>query len=283
VSLRIDWKFIVGSLLAIAGLAIPLYLWQVDLSSHSLSLKRISSSALQPATSAQFQDLQVTLNGTRIASPYLSSFELINTGSKPILSSDFESPIEIRGEGNLQLISAQVTATDPPEIPVKISIESNRINVAPFLSNPNDIVSFSVITGEELPIFKVKARIAGVKELILEDSSTKKGRLDKIVVNLATAIIGIALYLRFSFMFIFKTRTNIPPATSFITSFICGCGSIAFLTNSFEELGLINAFWSDSNVQLAAMLALFLIITYPFLKWWRKPPVVDGGVDKTLK
>lgn len=267
--LRIDWKFIVGSALALVGLAIPLYLWQVDLSSHSLSLKLVSSSALQPPSSTQFQDLQVTLNGKEISSPYLSSFEMVNTGSKPILSSDFESSIEIQGIDNVQLVSAQVTGTDPKDIPVKILIDSNRLKIAPFLSNPNDIVSFSVITGEAPPAFKVNARIAGVKELVIEDSSTKKARVSKIIINGVIAIVALFLYLAYGFTAIFNKQTYVHRPAGLVTAAICLFAGVSFAARAFDELGVMTGLLSDIKIQGAIMLATFLLIWIPFRKWWK--------------
>ncbi|UVM33414.1 hypothetical protein [Pseudomonas sp. B21-019] len=270
VGFRWDWKFIVGSLLTIGGLAIPVYLWQVDLSSHSLSLKLVSSSALQPASSNQFQDLQITLNGARISSPYISSFEMINTGSKPILSSDFESPIEVLGDGNVQLISAQVTGTDPKGIPVKLSIESNRMVIAPFLSNPNDVISFSVITGDEPPIFKVKARIAGIRELALEDSSVKKGRASKLVICSFFAIIGLFLYLRFAHAAVLLRRVTIHRPTCVMICLMTGVGSAIFTGKALDELSLFYGISIDPKLELPVLAVLFFMIWIPYVRWWTR-------------
>lgn len=268
--LQIDWKFIVGSLLTIAGLGVSLYVWQVDPRSPSLSIRLVSSNALQPESSAQFQDLQVTLNGAKITSPYLSSFEMVNTGSKPILSSDFESPIEIEGIGSVQLISTQVTGTDPKDIPARISLESNHIKISPFLSNPNDVVSFSVITGTEPPKFKAKARIAGVKELVLEDSSTKKGRLSTILFGLPLSIIALVLYMRFALAALFEPVAFIRRPTSIFTSLICCIAAATLFTKAIIELGFYIEFMNTARVQFASYVVVGLFVWGPFMKAWRK-------------
>jgi hypothetical protein len=273
VKFLIDWKFLVGSILAVLGLVIPLYLWQVDLSSHSLSLRLVSSSALQPVSSAQFQDLQVTLNGTKITTPYLSSFEMINTGSKPILSSDFESSIEVQGLGNVRLITAQVTGTDPKEIPIKVSVESNRLTIAPFLSNPNDIVSFSVITGEEPPVFKAKARIAGIKEVVLEDASTKKGRPSRLIFSAIFAVLGITLYLRFALETIYHGKVTINRPTSFFIFLTCGAAGVTYTTKTWFELSLFSDMWTQTTAYTGTFLVACLAITLPLHKWWKRERV----------
>jgi hypothetical protein len=133
-------------------------------------LKLRSTTALQPAS--DIQELQIFLNGKKLESPYLSSFELVNTGSKSILSSDFETPIELIAKAGLKVVSAQITSTNPKSIPVKITFDAQRAAIAPFLSNPKDTVTFSIITSGDRPTFEHQARIAGVKEVAFEDSST---------------------------------------------------------------------------------------------------------------
>jgi hypothetical protein len=269
-SFRWDWKFIVGSLLAVCGLAIPVYLWQVDLSAHSLSLKLVSSSALQPASSTQFQDLQITLNGAKITSAYISSFEMINNGSKPILGADFESPVEILGEGKVHLISAQVTGTNPKEIPIKLSVQSNRIVIAPFLSNPNDVISFSVITSDEPPIFKVKARIAGVKELALEDSSLKKPRVTKLIFYTLLALTGLMLYLRFAHSAILFRDVTVGRSTSALICLIGGIGAVEFSSQLLIELSAYYNVSIDSKMNIPVLAVAFFVLWIPYVKWWRR-------------
>ncbi|WP_058544986.1 hypothetical protein [Pseudomonas fluorescens] len=165
----LDWKFYASMIATVASIVIPVYVWQSDLSAHSLELKLRSTTALQPAS--DIQELQIFLNGEKLESPYLSSFELVNTGSKSILSSDFETPIQLTATTGLKVVSAQITSTNPRSIPVKITFDEQRAVIAPFLSNPKDTVTFSIITSGDWPRFEHQARIAGVKEVTFQDSS----------------------------------------------------------------------------------------------------------------
>ena len=129
----LDWKFALTSLLAIAGLVIPFYFWQADSSAHSLTVRLISSSALALPADSKIHDLQITVNGSQIESPHVYSLALINTGSKPISSADFESPLDVRTRNDAKLITAQITGSDPADIPVKILLDDNKLKVQPCL------------------------------------------------------------------------------------------------------------------------------------------------------
>lgn len=228
---KLDWKFFLTLFGTIAGVVVPVYLWQADFSSRSLGLKLLSTSALQPA--ADIQDLQIFLNGKKIESPYLSSFELINTGSKPVLSADFESPIEIFPTGGAKLISAQVTTTDPENIPVKITFDDQHILIAPFLSNPKDNVAFSIITSGKPPNFEPRARIAGIKSITFEDSTSKKGEYSATSINLALAFALLIPYLVFLISTVTGVVLPISRPLAFFISTTCYVGLVKALTDAY--------------------------------------------------
>ncbi|VVP27462.1 hypothetical protein PS858_04138 [Pseudomonas fluorescens] len=228
---KLDWKFFVTLIATIAGVVIPVYLWQADFSSRSIGLRLLSTSALQPA--ANIQDLQIFLNGKKIESPYLSSFELINTGSKPVLSADFESPIEILPTGGAKLVSAQVTTTVPDNIPVKISFDDQRIAIAPILLNPKDTVSFSVITSGEQPFFEPRARIAGINSITLEDFPSKKDEYQTASLNLFLAFALLVPYLIFLVSAVSGEGLPLSRPIAFFISTVCYIGAGKALRDAY--------------------------------------------------
>lgn len=251
--LSFDWKFVFTSILTLAGLAIPFYLGQVDLSSRALTVRLISSSTLQSPSSAQFRDLQITLNGIAIPSPYLSSFELENTGSKPILSTDFERPIQIVSENGQKFVSAQLVGTDPQGIPVNITVGETGISIPPFLFNPNDIVSFSIITSGTAPQFSVNSRIAGVKEVRYEDFATRKGNLKLLIISAIVAVISMLFYVALAFKTVHTgTVTLRRPAMVGITA-ICGLASGFMFSKAYGELPFFTAYSEEVKITLGVL------------------------------
>lgn len=248
----LDWKFFVTIIATIAGVVIPIYLWQSDLSSHSLELRLRSTTALQPAS--DIQELQVFLNGKKLESPYLSSFELVNTGSKSILSSDFETPVELIAKGGLKVVSAQITDTNPSNIPVKVSFDEQRTSIAPFLSNPKDTITFSIITSGERPVFEHRARIAGVKEISFEDSSNRGMAYVQIALSLVSALLLLILNLVYLPAALARSKIVVPKWLGLLTGVSCLIGSTTAIGSG---ISLMESF--SSPVRIGITVCIFVV------------------------
>ncbi len=229
-----DWKFIATIVAAIAGLAVPVVLWQSELAAHSLTVRLLSTTALQPA--ANIQNLQISLDGQNIDSPYLSSLELINSGSKAVVTADFESPIKIAVNGGAKLVSVQATTTVPKNIPVKLSITPTGAEIAPFLSNPKDIVAFSIITSGGKPSFEARSRIAGISEIGFEDSSTKSIRYWKPLSLASGGILFFLLYAIYLPSALLRKRFVIPRWLGMVSGVGFGVASLLFFYTAGTQL-----------------------------------------------
>ncbi|MBB2884474.1 MULTISPECIES: hypothetical protein [Pseudomonas] len=192
----LDWKFFTTSVIALAALAASIYFPQSELNGHSLTARLISSSALQVPADSKIQDLQITVNGRAIASPYISSLILINTGSKPISSADFESPLVLSTRNDSTLITAQITGSEPADIPVKTLVEDGKLKILPFLSNPKDQIKITLVSSGGLDLV-VKARIAGVKEITYEDMTQPSPNIVRAVVSTVLALASVSMYAFF--------------------------------------------------------------------------------------
>ena len=260
----LDWKFVATIAFTIAGLVIPVFIWQVDLSSRSLALRLVSTSPLQPASN--IQNLQISINGQNIESPYLSTLELVNTGSKPVLSSDFDTPLEVLVKGGAKLISAETSNTAPKNIPVKISTLEHGAAVAPFLSNPKDSITISVITSGPAPEFEPRARIAGINEVAYEDTSLQKTSYGKTAFNLVVSSSLLFLYFVFLPTGVRGVRFNIPRGLAIITAILCGLSAIGTSKPAFEFMSAwpyaepLKVFASIATSIVIAMLAFRYIM-----------------------
>ncbi|WPN24100.1 hypothetical protein [Pseudomonas marginalis] len=272
-TIRFDWKFVIASIIALAGVAIPLYLWQFDLTSHSLTVRVVSSSALQPSSSEQFRDLQITLNGSPVPSPYLSTFELENTGSKPILTADFEGAIQILSQGKAKFISAQLVGTEPKDIPVSITNSDEGLNISPFLFNPKDKVTISLLTSGDAPSFSVRSRIAGVKEIEYEDTSVKKGNLTKLIVSSIVGAISVILYICYATA-AFDQNVSFSRAMQSVTAIVCLIAGITLVGKSAEELPFFTSYSTEIGYGTAVLFVLTVIFfaIYSAMRISRKLP-----------
>ncbi|KTC41960.1 hypothetical protein AO260_02155 [Pseudomonas sp. ABAC21] len=258
-TIRFDWKFVIASIIALAGVAIPLYLWQFDLTSHSLTVRVVSSSALQPSSSEKFRDLQITLNGSPVPSPYLSTFELENTGSKPILTADFEGAIQILSQGKAKFISAQLVGTEPKDIPVSITNSDEGMKISPFLFNPKDKVTISLVTSGDAPSFSVRSRIAGVKEVEYEDTSVKKGNMTRLIVSSIIGAISVILYIYYA-MVVFDRNVSLSRPLRLVTAVVCLIAGVSLTKKASQELTFFTSYSTEIGYGSAVLFVLTVIL-----------------------
>ncbi|MBH3406703.1 hypothetical protein I5P86_16705 [Pseudomonas glycinae] len=251
-----DWKFVATFVIAIASLVIPVVIWQVDLSSRSLTVSLVSTTPLQPASN--IQNLQISLNGQNIDSPFLSTLELKNTGSKPVLSSEFDTSLEIFVKGGARLISAEIGSTNPKNIPVKISFQEQEASISPFLSNPKDSVSISIITSGPAPEFEPRARIAGINEVRYEDISLNKTSSWPIL-NLAVSCSLLFLYFVFLPIGVRGSVFSIPRGLAVVIAVSSGFAAIATLPPTVEFL---NAWPYPHALRTLAFATLAIFIAF---------------------
>ena len=190
----LDWKYLVMFVVTLGGSLIPIYLGQSDQAARSITVKRLASTSLQPVRHAGNRELEVMLDGRKIDDPYFSLLKVINNGSKPIVSSDFETPLELVVTGDATIVNAQITNSSPPDITAKISIDDKRVMIAPFLSNPEDALYLTVITSGGQPGFEPRARIAGVKSISFVESSSPEPSNFGFAFKLVSAFAMISLY-----------------------------------------------------------------------------------------
>ncbi|NVZ52229.1 hypothetical protein HX792_17930 [Pseudomonas sp. B6002] len=225
-----DWKFIATTVIAIAALIVP----QIDLSSRSLTVRLLASSPLQPALN--IQNLQISLNGQNVESPYISTLELVNTGSKPVTSTDFDSTLQIQMANSAKLISAEITSTTPKNIPAQVATIGDKAAISPYLSNPKDAVTIAVITSGPRPEFEVRARIVGINEVGFEDTTVRNGS------SYLSSLIGVVtsygllfLYFLFGPIAFRDKQFAIPRGLAFCIAAACAAGSVKLIRISLPN------------------------------------------------
>jgi len=224
-----DWKFIATTMIAIAALVVP----QIDLSSRSLTVRLLSSSPLQPALN--IQNLQISLNGQNVESPYVSTLVLMNTGSKPITSADFDGALQIQMANDAKLISAEITSTAPKNIPAQVTTSGNKAAISPFLSNPKDSVTIAVITSGPRPGFEVRARIVGINEVGFEDTTVRKSSYWSSVIGLLISSGLIFLYFIFGPLAYRNKLFMIPRGLGLCAAALCAIAGVRSISASIPK------------------------------------------------
>jgi hypothetical protein len=251
-TITFDWKFFVTLLAGIAGVVVPVFLWQFDLSSRSLSTRLVTSVALQPEVGAAGEGLQVVLDGAKLESPYLSTLELTNDGSKPIAAADFEVPLELRVAADRKVVRARISSSQPASIPGSLVVGDQVVKLQPLLLNPKDSITFAIITAGGVPSFEPHARISGVSKVSYE-VRTSEGSRKKGIGLLLVAVVSLAIYGFFLALFFWPNGTNVSLLLSFGTMFVCLFSMAESGLRAFAMLGIEDSRFNQLMVVLAAL------------------------------
>jgi len=248
----LDWKFALTTLLALVAIVDPANFWRANLPDYSLTVRLVSSSALELPSDSKIHDMQIIVNGVKIEAPYIYSLVMTNTGSKPIPSGNFETPLQIRTMNDAKLVTAQITETEPAGIPVKLSVEENQVKISPFLSNPEDQIAITLVSSGPLEL-TAQARISGVRDVVFEDTSQNKTRPLEASFFAALAVPCLALYLFFLPTSRSRGAIKIVGAVRYLTTVVFFVSGVHFAARVSGELN----YTGGSSVMV--ILPLFII------------------------
>lgn len=189
-----DWKFVLTLLLTAASVLIPVWLWQAELSSKSLKLDILSVVEIQPKGLGKLEGLQMSIDGKPMENLYISVLELSNSGTKPILTSDFEGLLKIAINSPSAVVKAQIELTTPTSIDPKINVNESVIFVQPLLLNPGDVIRLSIISANSRPEFSVQGRIAGISR-ITKISTSERLTSEAVVTKWVSKFIAVMLFV----------------------------------------------------------------------------------------
>jgi hypothetical protein len=146
-----DWKFFLMLVFAIAGVAVPVLLWQLELSSKALTLTIKSTAELQSQGVDALDGVQVLVDGKPLRAPFVSVLELSNSGSKPVVALDFEGPMRISLTAPSEVVKVQLVLAKPPSIEPALTIHEGVVLLQPLLLNPGDVFRFVLVTANGKP------------------------------------------------------------------------------------------------------------------------------------
>jgi len=161
----------VSSFIAIFGVVVPIA-WDYYSGRKGVSLTLASHSQII-SSNASVDGLEIIYKGTKLSSLSKMTFLVENTGSKPILASDVVSPIKIEATENSNILDVIVESKKPENLEVMITNSSRSVEVGFSLLNPTDTVLFSLLVDSLDKEFKATTRIAGVKDLKVNNEPPK--------------------------------------------------------------------------------------------------------------
>lgn len=239
-----DWKYLVAMLVSIAGVLVPVLLWQSETSTHSLSVRLASSVALQPTEASSIPDIQISIEGVEIKSPYLSTLVLSNDGSKPVTASDYELPVELRVRGDTQIVRASIFAAEPHNLKAELDTSKQSVKLRPLLLNPADTLTIVIVTSGGSPRFDVQARIAGIIKVKFEDDAMKKDGWMVVAKYFSIGFLSLILYATYGAAFIRLTSVRLGRIQLITTMLLLGLLSVYMFREGVQTAGVV---FSDSE------------------------------------
>lgn len=231
--IKFDWKFFFTLFAAVAGLIVPILIWQADLSAKSLKIQLDSSVPLQFPGTLPITDLQIFIDGNQIKDPVFSTLEITNNGSKPIVTSDFESDIYLKLKNSSKIIRAKVTKVDPADLEITLKSDENSASIKPLLLNPNDKFTISILTSGEIPEFSPQSRIAGISSIKFNNQLPENRNWKNIIINGVFGFMGVVIYFIIGGIISSPSGKRVSKTLLWITAITVGALAMLAVRNVF--------------------------------------------------
>jgi hypothetical protein len=205
------------------------------------------------------------MDGVELERPYLTVLELRNNGSRPIPATDYEDSIQILVSEGVKIVRAQVTDVQPKDLQPKSTSDVAVLRLSPLLLNPGDLITFGITTGGGKPTFTVRARVAGISSIPLEDQVTKGGKTTKIVVRSLVAFLLLFVYSSCALSVAVSRHFELKRTTMVIAFLANGFGAVLLLQPLRDELAFRHWPFSFSSLPLLIIALIFALL----LNWRR--------------
>ncbi len=158
------WQF-VGAVFALVAIAVTVLLYYYQRERRELAFGVLYETQLLSVSTALANRAQISFDGHVVPNIRLVVLALKNSGNRPILASDFQSPFAMRfGEAERPL-SVEVSKQFPADLDASVQLQDEQVLVQPLLLNPGDYLVFKVLTTGESNELSKKARIVGVSKV----------------------------------------------------------------------------------------------------------------------
>jgi len=274
--MKFDWKYVLGTFLAIGGLFATIWYANIPPSLKSISLTVVSKSALNNLGDSNLKGLEVSFEGEPLESPYLTVLQLQNDGTVPIRSSDFESPINILFKPKVKLVRAPVVEVFPDWLKPKTQIEESIIEVQPLLLNPDEGLTISVLSDGFPGVIETQSRIAGIRSVNVHSGrDNSRGTIITYLMFGAAFIVAIPAAALQAKVYPWPDKSvRISRRTWMLAMIALGFTAVMLFLKGLDSFS-VDAWWLE-----LALVYLLLIVASPFAAWLNRGDK-DVRTDKT--
>jgi hypothetical protein len=108
--------------------------------------------------------LKILYDDKIVEKVYLIVVRIANSGNAPIRSDEYERPISLCFGENAQVLTAEVSETNPKSLQPTLTIENTQVVLKPILLNSGDSITIKALVSQYGGQLSVDARIVGVKK-----------------------------------------------------------------------------------------------------------------------
>lgn len=164
-----DWKFWITTAITIVGVVVGVYMvrWAFfsDANAKSLIISVLSKNAIGDLGGNSFGEVKISIDGRNLDNAYVTNFQILHNGTRPIVASDFERPLEISMGEDVKIEKVNLKDGALSSLEPSYDLIDNKLRISPLLMNPGDLIAVEVLTAGGSPDLNVKGRIAGVSSI----------------------------------------------------------------------------------------------------------------------
>lgn len=109
----------------------------------------------------------------KIFEPWFVLLKFKNTGNAEILVGDFDGNIEVTCEIPVQILAVDIFSKNPSDLNLQVDLVDSRVVIEPTLLNTTEEFVLKVfLDTNQIPDFKIRARIKGIKPISVSDRNT---------------------------------------------------------------------------------------------------------------
>ena len=159
------WQFI-GAALTLMTIIVAILLYWLQRRRKALSYEIVTSTPLLSVEEEIKGRVQILFDNKPIKDVHLIVVRIINSGNLPIVSADYEFPVSLSFGENSQILSCEVSETNPNSLQVTFNnIENTKVVLTPVLLNSGDAIALKMLVSQFEDRIFINGRIVGVKNI----------------------------------------------------------------------------------------------------------------------
>ncbi len=210
-------KWVISVALTFLGVVIPIVLYFASIPERSIVFEVVSKTDLVGSLDG-IDGLEITIKDKQIKEASLYLVKLKNTGTEPIMTSDFEKPMLIKLDS--EIFSVKAKDKTPENLTLEYLIEDESILIKPFLFNSDEEFSLEIVSSSK-SYPTVDSRIAGISSI--KENYPSKNSILKIAISLTLSFILLVFYSK-SFWLLIKRKNQ--KISNLILGITCSFSSI---------------------------------------------------------